>query len=559
MAKHIFRALFRTSAVITLAAAPEPPTIFLDEAAKAGITFRLDGSPTANKYLLETMPGGIGLLDFDGDGRLDIYFVNGAKLRDGMGRKDHPDKSDQRFWNRLYRNLGNGTFEDVTTKAGVAGHSFGMGVAIADYDNDSKPDIYVTNYGSNILYHNDGNGKFSDVTQKAAVAASGWSTGATFVDIDNDGHLDLFVARYLDWQFQNIWCGEKSKPNGRAYCHPNQFDPVPHVLYKNNGDGTFIDISTSSGIAAHPGKGLGVAINDYDRDGLIDILVANDSAPQQLFRNKGRGTFEEIGVAAGLAYDDDGKTFAGMGLDFADYDNDGRPDAFINALGNQRYALFNNRPDTFEYVSGSTGVSRATMLHSGWGARFLDYDNDGWKDLFVAQGHVMDNIELTQPALRYRERLLLLRNERGSFHDVSTRVANMEPAERAARGAAFGDLDNDGFQDIVVSCLGQETVILRNRGSGKHWLTVNPVGTRSNRDAIGVRIQLTTQSGSQQYGIVSAAGSYLSSSDKRVHFGLGDETVVTRLQLSWPDGKVQQLMHVKADQVLTLREPDATR
>jgi hypothetical protein len=366
--------------------------------------------------------------------------------------------------------------------------------------------------------------------------------------------LDLFVARYLNWDFRDEWCGEK-KPGARAYCHPNRFEPVSHLLYKNRGDGTFADISKSAGISARPGKGLGVAIHDYDGDGWVDILVANDSFPQQLFRNLGNGKFEEVGLTAGLAYDDDGQMFAGMGVDFSDYDNDGWPDAFINALGNQRYALFKNRNTNFEYVSGPTGVARATMLHSGWGARFLDYDNDGWKDLFVAQGHVMDNIEMTQPALRYLEPMLLLKNHQGRFVDVSARSGEPFKIPRAARGAAVADLNNDGYPDLVVSCLGQNAVVLENAGGGRHWLLVNPVGTRSNRDAIGARVRVVSHSGHEQHGIVSTAGSYLASSDKRVHFGLGDDRLIKLLEVTWPGGAVRTMTNVRADQIITIEEP----
>ena len=527
---------------------------FTDESRSSGIEFRADGSPTNRKYLLETMVGGVGVLDYDGDGRLDIFLVNGAKLSDPMNPGSQPDKSDERFWNRLYRNGGDGTFVDVTAKAGVAGHSFGMGVAVGDYDNDGAPDLYVSNYGRNILYHNNGAGKFSDVTDRAGVPGGGWSAGAAFVDVDNDGRLDIFVARYLKWDFSDIWCGDK-KPGYRAYCHPKHFDPISHILYRNNGDGTFSDWSKSSGVADHPGKGLGVAIQDYDHDGLIDILVANDSFPQQLFHNLGGGKFEEVGLSTGLAYDDDGQMFAGMGVDFSDYDNDGWPDAFFNALGNQRYALFKQVQKNFEYVSGPSGIGRATTLYSGWGTRFIDYDNDGWKDLFVAQGHVMDNIELTQPALRYREPLLLLRNNRGQFVDVSAQSGDPFKEPRAARGAAFADLDDNGYVDALVSCLGESFVLLKNGGGENHWLTVNTVGTRSNRDGIGARIRLVMQSGTEQHGIVSRAGSYLSSSDKRVHFGLGQDREVRLLEITWPSGTIQKLTSVKADQILTVREP----
>ncbi|MEJ7608792.1 MAG: VCBS repeat-containing protein [Bryobacteraceae bacterium] len=403
--------------------APTAP-LFEDVTARSGIRFRTEASKTPEKYLLESMVGGVGLIDYDGDGRLDIFFVNGAKLESPMKAGALPDKTDERFWNRLYRNNGDGTFTDVTAKAGVQGHSYGMGIAVADYDNDGHADLYVTNFGKNILYRNNGDGTFSDITDRAGVGGGGWSTSAAFVDYDADGHLDLIVARYLDWDFsKNIWCGDK-RPEARAYCHPNQFQPVTHFVYRNKGNGTFEDVTELAGWKKSPGKGLGVAFNDFDKDGKVDVLIANDSFPQQLFRNKGKGNFEEVGLVSGLAYDDDGQMFAGMGADFADYDNDGWPDVFINALANQRYSLFKNMKGSFEYASGTTNVSSVTRTHSGWGARFLDFDNDGWKDVFVGQGHVMDNIELTQPNIRYLEPLLLMRNIKGKYQDASAEGAS---------------------------------------------------------------------------------------------------------------------------------------
>lgn len=530
---------------------------FADVTQSSGVNYQTDSSATSEKYLIESMVGGVGLIDFDGDGWLDIYFVNGAKLEDPMPAGKAPDKSDRRFWNRLYRNNRDGTFSDVTEKAGVKGHSYGMGVAVADYDNDGRPDIYVTNLGRNILYHNNGDGTFTDVTEKAGVAGGGWCTGACWVDFDRDGRLDLIVARYVDWDFsKNIWCGDR-RPGHRAYCHPDQFKPISHILYRNNGDGTFTDVSQQSGIGSCPGKGLGVEFNDYDQDGWPDILIANDSFPQQLFRNKHDGTFQEVALSRGLAYDDDGRTFAGMGTDFADYDNDGWPDVFINALGTQKYALFHNNKGVFEYATGSTGVGGITMLHSGWGAHFIDYDNDGWKDLFVAQGHVMDNIELTQPSLRYREPLLLMRNVDGKFRDVSAQSGDPFRVPLIARGAAFGDLNNDGFPEAVINCKDGRAVILRNLGStGNHWLLVNTVGSTSNRDGIGAKIRLVSASSGEQHAIVSTAGSYLSASDKRVHFGLGQDKVAKMLEIRWPSGVIQKLENVAADQILTVREAD---
>src|SRR6478672_3587392 len=343
------------------------PPLFIDVASQSGVSFMNQPSPTSHKYLPESMVGGVAVFDYDGDGRLDIFFVNGAALRDPMPKDGVPDKSNPRFWNRLYHNNGNGTFSDVTEKAGIRGEGYGMGVAVADYDNDGRPDLYVTNVGANILYHNNGDGTFRDVTREARVAGSGWSAGAAFVDYDRDGRLDLVVARYLRWDFsKDVWCGAH-RPGFRAYCEPDIFPPITHLLFHNEGNGRFRDVSREAGFMKAPGKGLGVAINDYDRDGWPDILIANDSVAQQLFHNLRNGTFEEVGLSSGLAYDDDGQAFSGMGLDFADYDNDGWPDVFVDALANQRYALFRNFKGAFQYVSDPAGISRATRSHSGWG------------------------------------------------------------------------------------------------------------------------------------------------------------------------------------------------
>jgi enediyne biosynthesis protein E4 len=375
-----------------------------------------------------------------------------------------------------------------------------------------------------------------------------------FLDYDRDGLLDLFVSRYLTWDFsKDVFCGQ-TKPGYRAYCHPDQFPPATHLLFHNEGHGHFRDVSEESGIAKSPGKGLGVAFNDYDRDGWPDILVANDSAPQQLFHNMKNGKFEETGITAGLAYDEDGNAFSGMGVDFADYDNDGWPDVFVNALAKQKYALFRNQKGSFEYTTGRTGLGAASVAHSGWGAKFIDYDNDGLRDIFVAQGHVMDNIELTQPDVRYFEPPLLLRNASRSFVDVSRFAGPVFSRPLAARGAAFGYLDNDGLVSIVINCNDQKPVLAQSKGNANHWLLVDVVGTRSNRDGIGTQIRLVTEDGKQQYGLVTAAGSYLSSSDKRVHFGLAGNGVLKLLEFSWPDGHTQTLTGVKADQVLVVTE-----
>ncbi len=529
--------------------------LFQDVAAKSGITFRLHSSRTPQKYLIETMPGGVAMLDYDQDGRQDLFFVNGAALQSPMPRGAVPDKSDAKYWNRLYHNNGDGTFTDVTGHAGLRGSSYGMGVAVGDFDNDGYPDLYVTNFGGNILYHNNGDGTFTDVTARANVAAGGWSSSALFVDYDRDGRLDLFVARYLDWDFsKNPPCGAPEKGQ-RAYCHPDVFPSATYLLYHNNGDGTFTDVSAKSGIGRSPGRGLGSALNDYDGDGWADILVANDAIAEQLFHNNHDGTFSEVAMQTGLAYDEDGVAFSGMGVAFEDYDNDGWPDVFIDDLANQKYALFRNIEATFQYVSGPSGIAGISMPHSGWGTGWIDYDNDGWKDLFVAQSHVMDNVEFFQGNVHYPEPLLLLRNVKGRFVDVSRQSGAPFHTIQAGRGAAFGDLYNNGQIDIVVSCLDGNAMVLRNLGSANHWLTVDTIGTVSNRDGIGARVRLTSESGARQFATVTTGGSYCSSSDKRVHFGLGGDRRVRSVQIVWPSGSIQTIDHPAVDRILTVREP----
>ncbi len=527
--------------------------VFRDVTAKSQVNFKCDGSPTSQKYLIETMVGGVAMLDYDSDGWMDLFFVNGALLEDPMPPGKAPDKSDPRFWNRLYHNNGDGSFTDVTEKAGLQGHSYGMGVATGDYDNDGHPDLYVTNYGPNIIYHNNGDGTFTDVTEKAGVAGGGWSASAGFLDYDKDGWLDLFVSRYLKWDLHNNpFCGP---PDMRSYCHPATFETITHLLFHNNGDGTFTDVSEQSGINEAPGYGLGSAFNDYNLDGWPDIFVANDKVPEQLFRNKGDGTFEEVGLEAGLAYNDEGGTFSGMGVDFTDYNNDGWPDILIGALANERYSLFRNEKGDFVYESDPSGISMTTSRHSGWGLKFVDFDNDGWKDIFVAQSHVMDNIERIRPSTPYLEPMMLLRNEHGNFRNVSKgRGAAFEVA-RSSRGVAFGDLDNDGFIDMAVNCLNCLAVILHNEGNRNHWLTVSLVGTGSNRQGIGARLKAVGASGLTQYGTAATAGSYQSANDVRVHFGLGQDKTLQSLEITWPSGRVQKLENVAADQILTVTEP----
>lgn len=543
----MMRSLAATAVV--LAAAVRWP-VQTDIAAKAGITFRHNGSHTPEKYLVETMGSGVALIDFDGDGLLDVFFVNGAALPGA-------DKSDPRYWNRLYRNRGGAVFVDVTEAAGVKGSGFGMGAAVADYDNDGRPDLYVTSFGRNLLYHNEGNGRFRDVTEESGAAGSGWSAGAAFLDYDRDGRLDLFVARYLDWDFtRNPWCGPQ-KAKLRGYCHPNVFPAVSHLLFHNEGNGRFRDVSAAAGIASHPGKGLGVAINDFDLDGWPDIAVANDSEAQQLFRNRHDGTFEEAGLESGIAFNSNGQSFAGMGIDSGDYDNDGRPDLFINALSLQGYVLFRNAAKGFDDESESTGITRISWNSSGWGVKFVDFDNDGWKDLMIAQGHVMDTIAYDFPRLSYREKMSMLRNTAGKFTDVTRQSGAPYALPLAARGAAFGDFDNDGCVDSVVVVNDGSPLLLRNQCAalGRHWIALRLEGAKSNRDGIGATVRITTAAGASQYAFVTTSSSYLSASDVRIHFGLGSEPAVRELEIRWPTGELQRLHGVKADRILTVKEP----
>jgi hypothetical protein len=543
---------------VFLESVSQPPSVqFTDATQAAGIAFEHRSSATPSKYLLETMGGGVALLDYDNDGRLDLFFTNGAKLEESMAEGTSPDKTDPAFWNRLYRQTSSGTFEDVTTKAGVSGaaqNRYGMGTAAGDYDNDGFMDLYVSSYGRNTLYRNMGNGTFSDVTERAGVGAGGWSASAGFFDYDNDGRLDLFVTRYLDWAFQkNRYCGEK-KPGFRAYCHPDNFDPISNVLFHNDGDGRFTDVSAKSGIAGVAGKGLGVSFADYDGDGFTDVYVANDSVQSFLFHNERNGTFEEVGLVAGVGFTEEGKAFAGMGVDFSDYDNDGRPDLFVTDLSNERYRLFRHNGDgSFRDVSNATGIGGITLPYSGWSTRFFDYDNDGWKDIFVAQGHVMDTIEKTASNLRYLQPPLLLRNESGRFVRVDAGAPFR--GEWAGRGAAAGDIDNDGDVDLVVSNVGQKAMLLRNEGGNERsWLEIRAIGTTSNRDGIGARVKVVSASGVTQHFTISTAAGYLSASDKRLLVGLNGDATARLVEIRWPSGAVQTFENVKARAALVATE-----
>ncbi len=540
-------------------AGPSQPGNFVDTTAKAGVHFTATASHTPHKYLIETMGSGVAAFDFDNDGLLDLFFVNGAHLADPTPQGTIPQKSGPEDWNRLYHQKKDGTFEDVTEKAGLQGVGYGMGVAVGDFDNDGFEDLYVTAFGGNKLYHNNGNGTFTDVTASSGTGGPStlnqtWSTSAAWVDLDNDGNLDLVVLRYMQWDFDDVFCGEH-REGYRAYCHPDLFPAIPALVFHNDGKGHFTEVAHKMGLDK-PGKGLGIALADFDRDGKIDLAVANDSMLEFLYRNKGNGTFEETGLTAEVAVDGDGRTFAGMGIDFGDYNNDGLPDLVITDLANQKYALYRNNGDgSFTYDTYVSGLARMTLLHSGWGIRFLDYDNDGLQDILIAQGHDLDTVELNYPQLHYKEPMLLAHNTGKGFVDVSAQSGAVFSQPWVSRGLAIGDLDNDGRVDAIVTTNGGPAHILHNETpTPNHWLLLSLVGHRSNRDAIGAEIKLTTAHATQ-YATVSTAGSYLSSNDKRAHFGLGPDTAAKSVEIHWPSGAVQHLENIHADQILKVDEP----
>jgi hypothetical protein len=518
-----------------------------DVVAPRGLDFTLQNSPTPAKYLIETMPGGVALLDYNNDGLLDIFLVNGGLVSDPMSAPENFDRHDPRYWNRLFRQNKDGSFTDVTEQAGLANAgdgNYGMGVAVGDYDNDGYPDLFVTNYGKNILYHNNGDGTFTDVTAKAGVAGGGWSVSAGFFDYDNDGKLDLFVTRYMDWDTKhNKNCGG----NFHTYCPPEEFPATTNILYHNNGDGTFTDVSQRSGIAAKKGRALGVGFADYDGDGFTDIFVSNDGMQQYLYHNNRNGTFSEVGLEAGAALSEDGRRMSGMGVVFQDYDNDGRPDIMVTLLPREIYGVYHNDGGgSFTYRSLETGLGVLSSGSSGWSLGLEDFDNDGWKDLFVAQSHVLDNVAIIDPSLHYLDTPLLAMNRNNRFERVDSGVLTAT----AARGAAFGDLNNDGWEDVVVTCLGGHPQVLMNRGGKAHWLVLSLRGTRSNRDGYGARVEVNGQT-----RFATSAVGYLSASDKRLHFGLGTADKA-KVEIVWPSGIHQTLNEVQADQFLEVREPE---
>ncbi len=517
-----------------------------------GVGFILNNGSIPDKPMPDSTLGGVGVLDCDNDGLLDIYFANGAQLPTF-------EKSDPSFHNRLYRNLGGRRFADETTHAGVAGAGYSMGVAAGDYNNDGMVDIYVTGVDRNLLYRNIGACRFEDVTEATGVAGrqSGtkpWSVAASWLDYDNDGHLDLFVVNYLDWSWSNNRvCGDEGR---RLSCAPAHYDGLANILYRNRGDGTFEDATENAGLAAHVGKGMSAAVADYDSDGFSDIFVTNDSVRDFLFHNLGGERFEEVGVQAGVAFTGDGIPVSSMGVDFRDLDGDGAADITITALAGETFPLFMNRGQQgfLDRTYGSQlGLESFTL--SGWSNGAFDFDNDGDKDIFTANAHVSENVGLYR-SVRYRLRNAIFQAQPdGSYADVAATAgpAMQEPA--AHRGAAFGDLDNDGRVDAVVSAIGSDARVLFNSSAGGNWLILDLEGTRSNRSGIGVRVRMTDGLGRVQYNHASTSVGYASSSDRRVHFGLGASRIARRIEIAWPSGVRQILENVSAGQVVRVVEP----
>jgi len=529
------------------------PIRFENRQAESGVRFVLNNGTIVDKPVIDSVLGGVAVFDYDNDGFLDIFFTNGAEI-------PSLEKKGAIFYNRLYRNNRDGTFTDVTERAGVAGEGYSMGVAAADYDNDGWTDLYVTGVNRNFLYHNNGDGTFADVTQRAGVAgmdAKGsklWSVGAAWLDYDNDGRLDLFVANYLDWSWEKTRvCGDEGK---RLSCSPLLYHGLPNILYNNNGDGTFTDVSESTGIAHLIGKGMGLAVADYDGDGFMDIFVGNDVMGNFLLKNLGGQGFTEVAIETGVAYTEDGLPISNMGVDFRDLNNDGWPDLVVTSLSGGTFQLYlNTGQGMFLPSAFQAGLGYGTLNMSGWGVGIYDLDNDGDKDVFAANSHVSENVDAYGHDHYKQSNAVFQKLANDRFRNVTTEAGPAMQVTAAHRGCAFGDLNNDGRIDVVVSAIGQPAELLYNTSANQnHWILLQTEGTKSNRDGIGTKIKLTSESGRVQYNHVTTSVGYLSSSDKRAHFGLGADRGIREIELRWPSGKVQVVRDVAADQILKVRE-----
>ena len=516
---------------------------------KSGISWQHANGRSPEYYLPETTGAGCAFFDYDNDGWMDIYLVNSGKC----------DFYDPRppLRNALYRNNRDGTFTDVTQKAGVIGGGYGMGAAVGDYNADGFPDLYVTQYGRSILYRNNGDGTFTDVTDAAGVAAPGWATSAVWFDYDNDGKLDLFVCRFAEFdKSKHVFCGNEH--TGKRYnCSPRTYPSARSWLFHNNGDGTFKDVSMESGIAKSLGKAWGVVATDINNDGLMDLFVANDTVQNFLFLNRGHGKFTDIALDAGVAFSQDGRERGGMGVDSADFDQDGWQDLFVTNVDQEMYSLYRNNHDlTFEDLAGPTGLGKRTLLMSGWGLRFFDYDNDGNLDLFIANGHPDDKIEEHSSHVFYKEPLLLYHNNGKTLENVSAQAGPIFSQDFAARGMAIGDFDNDGAVDVLVSVNGGSPVLLQNRAAkGNHWLGVRLIGKKANPDAIGAK--LSWQAGDlKRSRLKTGGGSFLSAHDPREVLGIGSRTKIDRLEVRWPQpsGRVDVFAEVPVDRYITIVE-----
>ena len=516
--------------------------------ASSGIAWSHTAGLSSEMYLPETVGAGCAFLDFDNDGWMDIYLVNS-----GPCDFYQPPKP---LSNVLYRNNRDGTFSDVTAKAGVAGTAYGMGIAVGDYDGDGLSDIYLTQYPNSILYHNNGDGTFTDVTAKAGVSAPGLATSAVWFDYDKDGRLDLFVCRFADFsKSKNVFCGGRG-PGEHFYCKPNVFAPTHSWLFHNNGDGTFSDVSVSSGIARSPAKAWGVVAADINGDGVMDLFVANDTSPNSLFLNRKKGIFEDSGLLAGIGFNPFGVARSGMGVDAADYDQDGLLDLFVANVDHEMYSLYRNAGnETFEDVAVHSSIGSATLLMSGWGLKFFDFDNDGDLDLIIANGHPDLTIQAHHPELEYLQPLLLFKGDGHAWTNVSAQGGTGFSTKIAGRGLALGDFDNDGAVDALISVNNGPPILLRNQAAAQnHWIGLKLVGTKSNIDAVGAKV--TWQSGDwKRHRTKVGGGSYLSSHDPRMVLGLGPRTKIDWLEIRWPQpGGLTRLANPPIDRYITVTE-----